>query len=43
MQVINQEDGTAEIEVFQEPLDFRGTPKKHLLQGEGFWYSIMVI
>ncbi len=27
IRVINQEDGTTEIEVFQEPLDFRGEPK----------------
>ena len=28
IQVISQEDGTTEIEVFQEPLDFRGEPKE---------------
>ncbi len=28
IQVINQEDGTTEIEVFQEPLDFTGEPKE---------------
>ncbi len=27
IQVINQQDGTTEIEVFQEPLDFRGGPR----------------
>ncbi len=28
IQVINQADGTTEIEVFQEPLDFSGEPKE---------------
>ncbi len=28
IQVINQKDGTTEIEVFQRPLDFRGEPKE---------------
>jgi outer membrane lipoprotein len=28
VQVINQDDGTTEIEVFQEPLNFRGEPKE---------------
>ena len=28
IQVINQEDGTTEIEVFQEPLGFRGEPNE---------------
>lgn len=28
IQVIDQEDGTTEIEVFQEPLNFRGEPKE---------------
>ena len=28
IQVINQEDGTTEIEVFQEPLNYRGKPPK---------------
>jgi outer membrane lipoprotein len=27
IQVINQDDGTTEIEIFQEPLNFRGEPK----------------
>ena len=31
IQVINQEDGTTEIEVFQEPLNFRGEPKETVL------------
>jgi outer membrane lipoprotein len=28
IQVINQDDGTTEIEIFQEPLNFRGEPKE---------------
>jgi outer membrane lipoprotein len=28
IQVINEEDGTTEIEIFQEPLNFRGEPKE---------------
>ncbi len=41
IQVINQEDGTTEIEVFQEPLNFRGEPKERAASEGRFLVSIV--